>query len=181
MAEWLGTSWPTVGFIALSALAIYVSALIGIRVAGRRTVAQMSAFDFVVTVAIGTLESSTALAPEPSLLEGIVALGTLLLLQTVVAYGRRRWNRIRHLVEIAPLVLVTNGAIDERGARVVQFTRGDVLERLRTRGIFSLEGVELLVLEATGEVTIVRNRADLESDAIRALRDDARGSDVPEA
>ena len=179
MAQWFSTSWGEVAFIALSTLAIYVSVIIGIRLGGRRTVSQMSAFDFVVTVAVGTLVASTAVAPDPSLPEALVALTTLLALQAIVAFSRRRWKRFRHAVEIAPLVLVSNGTIDERGARIVQFTRGDVLERLRRRGVFSLEGVELLVLEATGEVTIVRNREDLDSEAIRVLRDDARGSGIP--
>jgi hypothetical protein len=60
MDEWLGASWRTVGFVVVGTVATYLSTLVAIRLAGRRTVAQLSSFDIVVTVAIGSLVASTA-------------------------------------------------------------------------------------------------------------------------
>ncbi len=50
------------------------SALLGVRLAGRRTLAQISAFDAIVTIAIGTLVSSTAVSSTRTYLEGVTAL-----------------------------------------------------------------------------------------------------------
>lgn len=174
------SSWSTAGFIALGTLGMFVSALIGIRVAGRRTVSEMSAFDFIVSVAIGSIVASAALLQKPSFLDGVVALATLLLLQIGVAAGRRRWKWFRRLVDLSPVVLVRRGELAEEGLRTPQLTRSDVMERLREAGVFSLEGLELVVLEPTGRLTIVREREDLAGEAITSMRGETRGGSIPE-
>ncbi len=55
MKEWFVASWDVVGFVVLSTVAMYLSVLIGVRIAGRRTLAQLSAFDAVVTIALGSI------------------------------------------------------------------------------------------------------------------------------
>lgn len=179
MSSWIGTSWETVGFIALSTVGIFLSALMGIRVAGRRTVSEMSAFDFIVTVAIGSIIASAALLEEPSLLDGIAALTTLLLLQMAIAAGRRRWRWFRKAVDLSPVVLVRRGRLTEEGLKTPQLTRHDVMQRLREAGVYSLEGLELVVLEGTGKLTIVRHPDDLDAEAIEAMRGQTRGGTVP--
>ncbi|HEX6207873.1 MAG TPA: YetF domain-containing protein [Actinomycetota bacterium] len=183
MAEWMGTSWRVAGFVALSVVGIFAATLIGIRIAGRRTVSQMSAFDFLVTVAIGTIVANTALVQRPSLLEGLVALVTLLLVQIGIALGRRKWAGLRRLVDLPPIVLVRDGRTAERGMRVPHLTRDDMLERLRREGVYGLDEVALLVLEPTGEVTIVTDPSALRSEGLQILRDSAQNAeeaDLPE-
>lgn len=174
------SSWTTAGYIALGTVAIFLSALIGIRVAGRRTVSEMSAFDFIVSVAIGSIVASTALLQKPSLVDGVVALGTLLLLQVGVAAGRRRWHWFRRLVDLSPVVLVRGGELHEEGLRGPQLARSDVMERLRQAGVFSLEELELVILEPTGRLTIVRESADLGGETIAEMREEMRGGAIPE-
>jgi uncharacterized membrane protein YcaP (DUF421 family) len=180
MAEWIGTTWRTAGFVAVSTAAIFGATLIGIHVAGRRTVAQMSAFDFIVTVAIGTLVSSTALSPDPSLLAGLAALATLLALQLAIAWGRRRLRWLRRLVDLSPVILAREGRAVERGMAVPHLTRDDLLERLRQHGVYSLDAVELVVLEPTGEITVVRDRAALREEGIQLLRERAKNPEAAE-
>lgn len=105
LSDWFGSSWTTVAYVAGSTFAIYCSALMVIRVAGRRTVAQLSAFDVVVTIALGSLIATTAVSRDPSYAQGITALSTLLVLQVIAAALRQTFAFVRRLLDFAPCVV----------------------------------------------------------------------------
>ncbi len=142
---------------AVAALVIYVVALAAVRLAGRRTLAQMSAFDIVVTIAIGTLISSTALPSRASVLDGAAVLLTLLLMQVVLAAARQRFPALRRLLDFAPQVVVRDGAARlPRRPDSAQLTVSDLESWLRRKGVGGLDEVALAVLEPTGEVSVLR-------------------------
>lgn len=99
MAAWLGSSWQTMAYVVVSTVAVYCSALVAVRLAGRRTVAQLSAFDVVVTIALGSLIASTAVSRDPSYVQGMTAIVTLLALQVAAAALRQRFARMRRLLD----------------------------------------------------------------------------------
>ncbi len=157
MTTWFTSSWATVGFVAASTAAIYLTTLVAVRIAGRRTVSQMSAFDVVVTIALGTLLSSTAVSPTPSYAHGVTALVTLLMLQIGVAAIRQRVPRLRRIVDFAPRVLLRDGQ-PQLGMSPFgpQLTHDELLSRLRQRGVLSLDDAAVVILEPNGKVSVVR-------------------------
>ena len=90
MADWFGASWATIGFVVAGTVAAYGTLLVGVRLAGRRTASELSAFDVVVTVALGSLLASMAVSPDPSYLQGVTPMATLLLLQVRRGVQRAR-------------------------------------------------------------------------------------------
>ncbi len=142
---------------AVAAVVIYVVALAAVRLAGRRTLAQMSAFDIVVTIAIGTLISSTARPSRASVLDSAAVLLTLLLLQVVLAAVRQQPPALRRLLDFSPQVVVRDGAaLLPRRPDSAQLTVSDLESWLRREGIGKLDDVALAVLEPTGEVSVLR-------------------------
>lgn len=134
---------------------MYLSTLVAVRVAGRRTLAQLSAFDVVVTIAIGSLLASTAVSRDASYAQGITALLTLLVLQVVVAAGRRRFSSLARLLEFEPRVVVRDGRVDlDESPLGAQLTRGELESALRQHGVFDSARVRLVVLEPTGRFSI---------------------------
>lgn len=85
---------------------MYGPALLAIRLAGRRTVARFSAFDVVVTTALGSLIASTAVGRDPSYGQGVTAMITLLGLQVGVGALRQRSAAARRLLDFTPWVVV---------------------------------------------------------------------------
>ena len=157
MDEWLGTSWRTIGYVIVGTVATYVSTIVAIRLAGRRTVAQLSAFDVVVTVAIGSLVASTAASSDPSYAQGMTALVTLLLLQVGIAAVRQRSATFRRILDFKPDTVVEAGRVHlPKGPLTSQMTQDELRSKLRERGVFDLDDVALVVVEPTGEVSVRR-------------------------
>lgn len=157
MSDWFGSSWATIAYVAASTTAIYCSALLAIRVAGRRTVARFSAFDIVITIALGSLIASTAVSRDPSYAQGTTALVALLVLQVTAAGLRQRFAVVRRLLDFVPCVVVRDGQLRLPSTPLgPQVSEDELFSRLREQGVFSLEGVRVVIIEPTGGVSVER-------------------------
>jgi uncharacterized membrane protein YcaP (DUF421 family) len=153
IAFWSSADQVT-GTVVRTAL-VYFVVLVAVRVAGRRTLAQMSAFDTIVTVGLGTLAASTALPSGTTLADFIAVLLTFLILQTLLAALRQRSARVRQWLDFQPEVIVRNGRPELRRAPwTAQLTDSDLESRLRQNGVTDLAHATLVVLESTGQVTV---------------------------
>lgn len=162
MSTWFGSTVATLAFVAASTAAIYVTTVACIRLVGRRTVAQMSAFDAVVTVALGSLLASTAVSAEVSYPEGAVALVTLLGLQVLVAWLRQRFRPFRRVLGFSPEVLSDGGAVDLPGRPwSSQMTLDELRSELRKQGVVQPTAAALVVLEPDGTVSVLTDDADV--------------------
>ena len=157
MSEWFGATWSTLGWVVLTTASMFAVTVLGVRLAGRRTVAQLSAFDAVVTIAIGSVIAGTVLSPDPSLAQGVVALTTLLSLQVVVAALRRRSRRLRRILEFTPEVVARDGVLQLPTSLLSsQLTDEELGSLLRQRGVFDVRDIAVALLEPTGNISIVR-------------------------
>jgi uncharacterized membrane protein YcaP (DUF421 family) len=137
-----------------------------VRVIGLRSFSKMSAFDFVVTVAYGSLLASTTLS-ESSLVDGLVAAASLLAIQYVIALGRSR-TTLSRVVDNRPLLLMRDGRFLEDNLRRARVTTDDVRAKLRAANVCRLEDVQAVVLETTGDVSVLHGAIGLDA----ALLDD---------
>lgn len=156
MEAWFGVSWSDVALVVATTLLMYVSVVVGLRVAGRRTVSQMSAFDFVVTIAIGSLVAGTSLGSPPAYGRGLAALVTLLVAQQMVAVFRQRFPVTRRLLDFSPQVLYSDGKMSLRhNPLTAQITEPELYSKLRRHGITSMSQVKLVILEPDGRVSVL--------------------------
>jgi len=134
---------------------MYLSTLTAARTAGRRTLAQLSGFDTIITIAIGSILASTSVSPDPSYAQGITALLTLLALQLGLGVLRRRMSFVGRLVDFAPEVVVRNGAFQpEKHVFGPQLTPGELESALRQHGVFDPGKALVVVLEPTGKFSV---------------------------
>lgn len=153
----MGASWYMVGVVVATTTATYLTAIAMVRLAGRRTVAQLSAFDAVVTIALGSLLATTAVSDSTTYLEGATAFATLLLLQVIVAWARRRVGALRRLLEFEPEIVVRNGDTElPGGLGTSQLSDAELRSLLREKGFFDTSDVVLAVLEPTGSLSVQR-------------------------
>lgn len=144
---------PTV----VGTIALYAAVLVMVRIAGRRTLAQFSAFDVLVTIAIGSVVAGAALPESPRPLDGIVVVATLLLLQTLLGAVRQHSRHARRYLDFEPETLVEDGEVSTSTSPFgAQLTRGEIESRLRQEGIDDVTGVALVILEPTGKFSIWR-------------------------
>jgi uncharacterized membrane protein YcaP (DUF421 family) len=160
------------GWVAVKAVLLFVVAVIGLRLAERRTIAQLSAFDFAIAVAVGAIIGRGATASDTSFASSAVALVTLLVAHRVVAILRRR-NRVVRLIDHPPRVLVARGELQGRELARAGLTSADVHALLREKGVSDLGQVGYLLYEGRGTVTVIgadREPGPLERNGLNARR-----------
>ena len=97
--------------IIIRTIAVYLVILIGLRLAGKREIGQMTVFDLVVLLLIANAVQNAMVGPDTSLVGGILAAIVLLLVNAAVAGLRLRSPRLRRLVEGTPTLLVLHGEV----------------------------------------------------------------------
>jgi uncharacterized membrane protein YcaP (DUF421 family) len=165
---WLFTSWSTVGWIVLSGLVMLLVVVALIRLTGLRSLAKMSSFDFAVTVAIGSILGSVV-ASSSSITDGALAIGSLLAVQWLIAQFRRRSFGSR-LVDNTPLLLVRNGEFIEEALTSARVTRSDVYAKLRQSNVHRMAEVIAVVLETTGDISVIHGEGPLEPELFDNVR-----------
>lgn len=170
MATWIGSSWQALGWIMLSTAAVYAVVIGFTRVAGLRSFAKMSAFDFAATIAVGSIAASTAILDTVSLAAGAVALGTLYLLQAVVARLRVGSRSVQQRVDNSPLVLMAGSEVLHDHLRLGQVTVDDLRAKLREAGVRDRSEVRVVVLETTGDISVVAGPDPVETWLLEGVR-----------
>lgn len=155
--------------IVVSAVGILMAVVVYTRVVGLRTFSKMSAFDFAVTVAIGSTIGSVSLLGS-SLLAGVLAIGTLLVMQYVIARLRSRWN-FSAVVDNAPVVLMVGRQFLADNLARSRVTEDDVRAKLREANAYNFEQVRAVILETTGDISVIHGDAPVSLDIFADVTD----------
>lgn len=150
----------------------YAGLVLMLRVSGKRTLSKMNAFDFVVTVALGSTLASLLLSKDVPLAEGLLGLGLLIALQWVVAWLAVRFAGWRKVIKSEPRLLAFRGELVESAMRAERMTPEEVHSALRASGIPSLADVAAVVLETDGSVSVIASTSKAPNlSALRGVRD----------
>jgi uncharacterized membrane protein YcaP (DUF421 family) len=143
------------GWVVVKAVLLFAVAVFGLRLGERRTLTQLSAFDFTVAVAIGSIIGRTVTAASTSFATGAVALVTLLVVHRFVAFARRN-GQFADAVDHPPRALIADGKIRDRELVRAGLTRTDVYVLLRQHAVGDLSQVGYLLYEPRGQTTLIR-------------------------
>ena len=141
--------------IVLRTAGVYVVILIGLRLAGKREIGQMTVFDLVVLLLLANAVQNAMVGPDTSLTGGLLAAVVLLLLNALVARLRLRWPVLRRIVEGSPTLLVLHGEVIADHLRREGLDQDTLEAALREHGVADLSGVEMAVLEIDGSIRVV--------------------------
>ena len=148
-------SWAALVRVLLVGTAAYLTLVVILRLSGKRTLAKLNAFDFVVTVALGSTLATIVLSADVSWSEGAVALGALAVLQLLVAWATSRVPGIRSVVTASPTCLVLDGRVDPAAVRAQRVTVAELRQAVRASGMADLAAVGAVVLETDGSLSVV--------------------------
>lgn len=141
--------------ILIIAPLIYIALVVMLRVSGKRSLSKMNAFDFVVTVALGSMLASTILTKDVVLLEGILGMSLLLLLQFIITWLSVRSEQVSNLVKAEPTLLYHKGRYIDDSLRDTRVTRSEVQEATRVQGVGSMDDIVSVVLETDGSFSVI--------------------------
>jgi uncharacterized membrane protein YcaP (DUF421 family) len=142
--------------IALRTAVIYVVVLLGVRLSGKREVGQMTPFDLTLLLLISNAVQNAMTGPDTSLLGGVVAAATLLIVNYFVAELSGGNRRFRKLVEGQPSLLIHDGQIISAHMAKEHVSMDELERALREHGISSYHDVALAVLEVDGSISCLK-------------------------
>ncbi|WP_149359520.1 DUF421 domain-containing protein [Lolliginicoccus suaedae] len=151
---WFDTVDELFRIVAVGAAA-YVVLVVVLRVSGKRTLAKLNAFDFVVTVALGSTLATILLSSEVSFVEGAVALVLLAALQFIAALVSSRVPGARDVLTSVPTMLLEDGELHEAALRSQRVSPAEVRQAVRSTGLGDLADVAAVVLETDGSLSVI--------------------------
>jgi len=142
--------------ICLRTAAIYAVVLLGVRLSGKREVGQMTPFDLTLLLLISNAVQNAMTGPDTSLLGGVVAAATLLVMNYVVADFSGVNRRFRKLIQGQPSLLVHDGQLMTTHMAREHVSMDELERALREHGIASYHDVALAVLEVDGSISCLK-------------------------
>jgi uncharacterized membrane protein YcaP (DUF421 family) len=151
---WFDTWSDIVRILAVGAAA-YLTLVALLRVSGKRTLAKLNAFDWVVSVALGSTLATVLLSSDVSWSEGAVALFLLAALQFLVARTTTWLPGGRSVVTARPTLLLEDGRPFDGALRRQRITMGELRQAVRASGSGDLSSVAAVVLETDGSMSVI--------------------------
>lgn len=155
--------------VVVISLLAYAALVAVLRVAGKRALAKLNAFDLVVTVALGSTLATVLLTKDVALLEGLLAFVTLALLQWCVSRLSIASSVFRSLVRSEPRLLLEDGAYRHDAMSRERVTADEVDSAIRASGFGRIENVGAVVLETDGTLSVM-GRGDQPLTALRNVQ-----------
>jgi uncharacterized membrane protein YcaP (DUF421 family) len=144
----------------LRAVAIYAFLLLIFRITGKRSLAQITAFDFVLILIIGEATQQALLGEDFSVVNAYIVIGTLMFLELALSFVKGWFPRLDPVLESTPLIIVENGRLLEDRIGHERVDASDVLAAAREKqGLERLDQIKYAVLEKSGGISIVPREA----------------------
>ncbi|RZK53180.1 MAG: DUF421 domain-containing protein [Pedobacter sp.] len=157
--KYLFKDWETLYHIAICATISFLALFIFIRISGKRTLAKLNAFDFVVSVTLGSTLSSMMLL-KTTVAEGCAALIIIIVLQYLLAYFAKKSTNLEKVINSTPSLLFYNGKFVEDVMKRELITEEEIYAEIRKYRIENVADVRAVVMELNGELTVIKKSND---------------------
>ncbi len=143
----------------LRSVAVYCLALLLARLIGRKLISQMTFFDFIVGISMGSIVANAMIGKEASTLSSVIALITMSMLTIGIAYVHMKSFKARKIMNSEPTTIVHNGIIIEENMKNIRLTINELMMKLREKNAFNLADIEFAIMETDGQLSVL-SKAD---------------------
>ncbi len=161
-------NWESITHTLVAGTLSYIGLIAWLRVSGKRTLSKWNSFDFIVTIALGSLLASVLLTKSVSFVQTMVAVGLLVVFQFVLTWLSVRSGMVQNLIKGKPTLLLFKGEFIESLRMQERVAKGEILSAIRLSGGSSLEDIDAVILETDGSFSVIK---DLDITNATALRD----------
>ena len=156
--------------VAISAPLLYIAIIIFVRLSGKRSTSQMNNFDWIVTVAMGSLCASGIVLKDVTILETYLGIAILLLLQYLLTKTVFYSDTLSNLVKPEPTLLVHEGEFLADAMRKERVTQIEILAAMRGSGVYHVANVQWVILETDSSLSVVPKVDDISNERATALQ-----------
>ena len=149
-------TWNSLIRVGIMGVLAYVALIVRLRVSGKRTLSKMNAFDFVVTVALGSTLATVLLNKNVTFSEGMLAFALLIFLQFSITWLSVRYKAVSRLVKSEPALLVCQGNFLRTAMKQERITEDELLAVMRQNNLAGVEEAEAIVLETEGNLSVIK-------------------------
>lgn len=143
----------------LRAATVYVALMIIMRLAGKRSLAQITTFDFVLLLIISEATQNAMIGQDFSMTNAIIVIVTLVTLDVGLSLLKRRSKMMDKLIDDVPLIIVENGVLLKERMHKARVDEADILGAARhLQGLERMDQIRYAVLETSGGISIVPKR-----------------------
>ncbi|MEZ4357751.1 MAG: DUF421 domain-containing protein [Eubacteriales bacterium] len=139
---------------ALKSLVSIIILFILTRIMGKKQISQLTFFDYVAGISIGSIAASFAVDPSVGYLRGITAIIIYAIFPITLSYFTLKSYRARKLLDGMPSVIIQNGKILENNLKKTKLNVNDLLEECRLKNAFNIADIEFAVLETNGKLSV---------------------------
>ena len=167
-------NWESLFRTFIVTILAYICLIIFLRVSGKRTLSKMNAFDFIVTIALGSSLATVALNKNVALADGALAFFLLIFLQFTITWISVRTKEFKNLVTSRPILLLYDGRLFEEVLKRERITLEEIHLAARKKGISELENIGAIVLETTGDLVVMPELKASTSETLRNVQKPSR-------
>jgi len=171
MKQLLFKNWESLWHIAVCTVLAYFVLFLFIRISGKRTLAKLTAFDFVVTVTLGSTLSSMILG-KVTLAEGAVALAIIIILQYFLAWSAKESKVLEKVINSSPTIVFYRGAFLKDAMDKEVLTHEEIYAEIRKYRMLDVDQVEAVVMELNGELTVIKKAQAVTHTSLKDLEND---------
>lgn len=140
----------------LRAVAIYIFLLVLFRVAGKRSLSEMSNFEFVLMLIVGEATQQAVLGKDYSVINAYLVILTLVALQMGMAVLKEKSEKVKRLLDGLPVVLVENGKPLRDRMKKMRIGEDAIMASAReSQGLERMDQIKYAVVESTGSISII--------------------------
>jgi uncharacterized membrane protein YcaP (DUF421 family) len=147
--------WGGIEHILLIAGVGYVAIVLYIRVLGKRVLSKFDAFDFIITVSLGSAFAGLVTSKESTVSDAVVALGALVMLQWVAGWVSKVIPGMQHLIRSDPSLLFYRGTFLKEVMEREHVNKEEILAGMRMAGFSSIDDVEAVIMERDGSLSAI--------------------------
>ncbi|HEX7901093.1 MAG TPA: YetF domain-containing protein [Planctomycetota bacterium] len=142
--------------VIVRALAMYVLLWLIFRVSGKRTLKDMTTFDFIMLLIVSECTQEGLIGQDPSVTGAFLAVGTLVGIDILLSLLKRRHHGVEKVLDNVPVILIEKGRMHADRMKKERVDEADILASAReTRGIARLDRIDYAILETNGMISVI--------------------------
>jgi uncharacterized membrane protein YcaP (DUF421 family) len=162
--------WDSIMRTFIITILAYIFLIFFLRISGKRTLSKMNAFDFIVTVALGSTLATVMLNKDIALADGVLGFFLLIFLQFLITWLSARYKAISSLIKSTPTLLLYKGEMLKNIMLKERIDEDEIHAIVRDKGYPSIENIDAIVLETDGSLTVIKDTNSQENSSMEKVR-----------
>ena len=156
--------------IIISCIVVYGCIIIGIRLFGKKELAQLSVIDLVFILLLSNAVQNAMVGSDSTLIGGLIAATTLFVTNFIFKLIIYRFPRLGRMIQGEPLLLIYKGNLNHKNMQKAKITLDEIKETIWEHALMLMEDVDLAVLEADGNISVLSHDYQKRSSKKRKTR-----------